>query len=249
MCMLIQIQPAAPTVDRAFHAASGPQSEQPVLKKRGQGSTSANAAQAVPKPEPYVARRRSSLSTEGRTRDGFPIVGAGAYAGISTMRNKFAVLVQSELAKLKEDRQNAREDLNILGLRYREEKERLDIMTRELGDMAESQGKATAEYERAEGVLAAARINNLGTDTGHEFASKKTVIKICEALVKSWYVNAEKCRSSFSEWEIKTRHQGTIVTELHAQLEAAEATFADNVMNIDMDIANLGAVAELLQEL
>ena len=109
----------------------------------------------------------SSLSRTGRTSQGFPIVGAGAYAGLSTLRNKFAAIVNAEIAKLRQDRHDARSDITKCGERLHKEKDRLKYLNRKLGEKRDSHYIAAQEYKKARGVLVAARIDVADSETLH----------------------------------------------------------------------------------
>ena len=229
--------------------ASKPLVDVSVRKVAAPPHGTSNPTHQFPKVEIRYPDPRSSLSMEGRTREGFPIVGAGAYAGLSALRNKIAGVVDADMAKLKQDRADCRGDVAKLGSRLGEEKERLKYIHRKLNEKRDTHDRATEEYRKAHAVLVAARIDKTTTNSPEHARSKRAFVRICEALAQSWFENKKNSEHRLSAWEFRCRRQSEIMKKVQKELELAEATYADTVMHIDTETANLQSLAEVLQRL
>ena len=242
------MQPNTLTVSAVIHTDSG--TSRAIEARSGTPTQPRTPNPVTPrvKVESTVLNFRSSLDQTGRTRAGYPVVGAGAYAGLSTLRNKIAVIVEAEIVKLKQSREVAGADVEKLTARFNEEKDRLKFVKRKVEEKAGSYNRAIEEHERAQDVVTASHMDTMGPESADIATARAPFTKICEKLVNSLNDNKENCLLRLKSWEFKLRRQAAMAKKVQTELETAEALYADTVMGIDMEVANLQALAELLQQ-
>lgn len=97
-------------------------------------------------------------------------------------------------------------------------------MNRKLEEKKDSYDRAVEEYDPSRGVSAAVVPDEPEQpERTADFALRKSITKMCESLVNSWYKNVEVARKRVGIWDFKSTRQTMAVMRVSKELANAEA--------------------------
>ncbi|KAG0594647.1 hypothetical protein M758_UG096000 [Ceratodon purpureus] len=216
-----------------------PESVTPPLHNRGHETDNVDSTAAPTPPE----RETREPSARARTSNDLARVLPGLYV----IKEGILPLLSSHCFSLRETRHTAAAEVHRAKDRQQEEVQRLRFVERKVAEKVAIHERALEEYEEAVHVLNAAREDRAAPVTMEEKLKKKNYLKNCEALVEFWAENLGIARERLTAWQFKNTRQIAIVGKLTDEAHTTEVNYMRTSNMIDVDIANLQAVSELLQ--
>ena len=177
----------------------------------------------------------------------YPLVSAAAWAGLSKIRHSVEAVVVLETRKLRQARHDAYTQVSNIKCRLSEENERLKFVQRKVRESTGALDRTGEGYERARLLLLRTRNEDVTSRTAEEKAYRANFLKNCEDLARSWLDYLTIAESRVNRWEFSANRQEAHVERIEAELLEAEATYAENIDNIDAEVSNMEAVSDVLK--
>ena len=167
--------------------------------------------------------------------------------GLCALRPGIIPLIEAEQKRLQETRQLAYDKMIKGKARCREEAERVRQIGTIVEDRMTTHTRAVDKYEHARRVLITA-MNDVGNSAVVDGkVPTHNYIRNYEALVNSWYENVRIARSRLDEWELKSECQSVLMGRLKGELNQAEIEYRNTCEALDVQIAHLRAVTNVLE--
>ena len=218
-----------------------------------QNPNQASSSRAIPaKVESPVLSHSLPNPGTGATNDGseFVRIDSAVIAALFRLRGSVVNLVDAEKMRLQNDRHAAFAPVTKISSTVDEERERMKHINRKLAEKKESYDLAVAEYEQSRAFLAAAHHDEPEHPlTPGIIDQKKSILKMGETLMNSWYKNVQVARKRVGHWDFKSKEQTTVVMKASKELAAAEALYRQKCEAIDMELEEFTAVALFLNDL
>ncbi|KAG0575136.1 hypothetical protein KC19_VG321100 [Ceratodon purpureus] len=172
-------------------------------------------------------------------------------AGMVAIRPGILKCIESERMRLRAAAHDVGRGLKRTMTRLNQERDHLKFLNRKKAKKSYAMDRAVEEHKRALEMLLAARSEEpqVTTSEKEHAPRKKSIPKICDALVRSWAENVESSHRSLSRWEFNSRRQAVLVDKAKDDVQAAEVTKAADAAEIEVEIFQMHALSQFVKDL